>query len=395
MSKGVEQQAKLNAPQPPPGKPNTSVSDRVAAIGRNPNIPAVPSAETAGKLFGPSTASPAAVAPTAATAGKLFSGPDTNPLGGMGANPLGGMDSRPLSARGPMATVPRGVGTTNPNSYATGKKARQIMDMSAAAKLFPATSPASPGLPNAADAAKLFPAPTASGTRNVPDPTTIFGPQKTDPNAEFWNQQHALMQETLNTPMPAEAAAPSLFALEGAGGFVPMLRQPDGSAKAAGGFFPGAAPDPFSIPQFAPGQEPPQKPIKLPLAQIADSQDYVPTFEGKPIPGLPIYNPKQAPMPLPAGVSGPPKTGTQMMPQQPQTEFKIETEGGDLETVIKDGMKSEVRTPKRHYYFTADPKTGEPVKRYVKDANGDGVPDDQQSSSAKPANWADWLKGKL
>jgi hypothetical protein len=44
---------------------------------------------------------------------------------GLGANsPLGGFDPRPLSMRGPMGTGQRGVGTTNPNAFRVGPQRR-------------------------------------------------------------------------------------------------------------------------------------------------------------------------------------------------------------------------------------------------------------------------------
>jgi hypothetical protein len=44
--------------------------------------------------------------------------------------------------------------------------------------------------------------------------------------------------------------------------------------------------------------------------------------------------------------------------------------------------------PGRDYYYEPDPKTGKPSKVYIEDADGDGVPDNQQKVSAAPASSA-------
>lgn len=96
---GVESRAKMLAPVVPS---LTATSDRVAALGRNPNV---------------QPASPALPAPMQAPQRPVQSLPAS-------ASPLGGMSPLSLSARSPMATRQMGAGTTNPYSYATGGRSR-------------------------------------------------------------------------------------------------------------------------------------------------------------------------------------------------------------------------------------------------------------------------------
>ncbi len=85
---GVETQARVNAPPPRPGMPDTSASDRVAALGRNASVPGASASITPAPM------------------------PARGPTMTASTSPLGGMDTRPLSARGPV----RMPGTTNPNA---------------------------------------------------------------------------------------------------------------------------------------------------------------------------------------------------------------------------------------------------------------------------------------
>lgn len=85
---GVETQARVNAPPPRPGLPDTSASDRVAALGRNASVPGASASITPAPM------------------------PARGPTMTASTSPLGGMDTRPLSARGPV----RMPGTTNPNA---------------------------------------------------------------------------------------------------------------------------------------------------------------------------------------------------------------------------------------------------------------------------------------
>lgn len=71
------------------------------------------------------TSAPAAPAVPAATAAPTITGADLASYG-IPKNPLGGMSSAPLSTRGgPMSYSQKGVGTTNPNSYAVGQGSRR------------------------------------------------------------------------------------------------------------------------------------------------------------------------------------------------------------------------------------------------------------------------------
>lgn len=203
LQQGVEARARAAVPAPP--VINTTASDRVAALGRS----AVPMASAA-------MPGPAPVMPTPAAA----------PL-----NPLGGMDARPLSARGnagPMSYSPRGVGTTNPNAFAVGVNNRNR------------PAPVMPGMAGPVPAALPL---MMSGPGSAPAPGGMSAPVPGRDDA-FWSG----LQGAAPAPEEVPQGAPEIFALEGAGGYVPMIRQPDGSTKAAGGFFPGAAPDTMALP---------------------------------------------------------------------------------------------------------------------------------------------------
>lgn len=117
-----------------------------------------------------------------------------------------------------------------------------------------------------------------------------------------------------------------------------------------------------------------------------------------PPPGL--YGAEAAPMlssaPIPGTdqmmpmVMGQPK-GTPVARSQPKPQAEWQAPKMYDETIpeVRDGqgnVKSPART--RQYYFVPDPKTGKPMKEYALDANGDGVPDNQQPG------WMNWLQGQ-
>jgi len=123
------------------------------------------------------------------------------------------------------------------------------------------------------------------------------------------------------------------------------------------------------------------------------------------LPGLPmpppgLYGPEAPPMlssaPIPGTdqvmpmVMGQPK-GTPVARSQPKPQAEWQAPKMYDETIpeVRDGqgnVKSPART--RQYYFVPDPKTGKPMKEYALDANGDGVPDNQQPG------WMSWLQGQ-
>jgi hypothetical protein len=47
-----------------------------------------------------------------------------------------------------------------------------------------------------------------------------------------------------------------------------------------------------------------------------------------------------------------------------------------------------VKTPVRQFTVMEDPASGRLVKRYVEDADGNGVPDNKEKSAP---SWLDWL----
>ena len=122
---------------------------------------------------------------------------------------------------------------------------------------------------------------------------------------------------------------------------------------------------------------------------------------GLPMPPPGLYGPEAAPL-----VSSMPIPGTdQMQPMvmgQPKGTPVAKTAPAKAaepweapkmydETIpeVRDAqgnVKSPART--RQYYFVPDPKTGKPMKEYALDANGDGVPDNQQPG------WMNWLQGQ-
>lgn len=231
MKRGVEARAAAERAAQPRPAVHTRASDAVAALGRNPAVPA-PALDLDAQLWG-------------------HKRPATP------ASPLGGLDPRPISSRGgPISYSQRGVGTTNPNAYAVGQ--RHIARMLQRAGKSQHTAPDR----EAQWAEMMFgqPARPAPSIDNKNLDATLWGakPAATaDPNADFWAAQDAALADFWKTQETSPAATTAqdkqpvdIFAMEGAGGYVPMIRSADGSIKAAGGFFPGAAPDPGALPEL-------------------------------------------------------------------------------------------------------------------------------------------------
>jgi hypothetical protein len=230
MKQGVEAQARAAMPAPNPVT-NTTASDSLVALGRNPSIQPVTPAAAKVDLY----AAPA-------------------PQRQADRNPLGGMDPRGISERGPTK-----VGSGQPTGMRLLERAARRRNMPAIAQLAQIESrtqgPASWEDRTFGSPRTPRPQPMAS---QAPDifAATPTAPAATDPNADFWNTQQqnsAAFQASRATQdqATAEATAKSptdIFAMQGAGGYVPMVRNADGTSKAAGGFYPGAAPDPNALP---------------------------------------------------------------------------------------------------------------------------------------------------
>lgn len=224
MKQGVEARARAAMPAPNPVT-NTTASDSLVALGRNPSIqPATPAAAKV----------------------DLYAAPA--PQRQAERNPLGGMDPRGISERGPTK-----VGSGQPAGMRLLERAARHRNMPAIAQLAQieshTQSPSSWEDRTFGSPRSPRPQPMSS---QAPD---IFAAAQ-DPNADFWNTQQqnsANYQATRATQDQATAAATAksptdIFAMQGAGGYVPMVRNADGSTKAAGGFYPGAAPDPNALP---------------------------------------------------------------------------------------------------------------------------------------------------
>lgn len=239
---GVETQARM-AMRPAPSA--TATSDRIAALGRNPSIkPASPQADTKIDLF----ATPA-------------------PANQRSQSPLGGMDTRSISQRGgPMTYSRQGESTNNPNSFKVGgnskptgmrllERAARRRDPEAIRQLAMIESRTAQA-PNWEE--RMFGSPSSRSQSmtspvNTPDVFAEAAQPAADPNADFWasqDQQTADFMAAQSQEAPADKSPVDIYAMEGAGGYVPMVRNADGSSKAAGGFFPGAAPDPNALPSL-------------------------------------------------------------------------------------------------------------------------------------------------
>ncbi len=171
------------------------------------------------------------------------------------------------------------------------------------------------------------------------------------------------------------------------------------------------APMPAPMPMTPPEPEPVNPFAMTPLGTYVDpTAAMVPNgfgamnefnaARGMPLPPPGLYGPEAPPMlssaPIPGTdqvmpmVMGQPK-GTPVSRSQPKPQAEWQAPKMYDETIpeVRDGqgnVKSPART--RQYYFVPDPKTGKPMKEYALDANGDGVPDNQQPS------WMSWLQGQ-
>ena len=241
LKMGVEAQASAARPPVNPAL-NTTASDRMAALGRNPSIK-----------------------PLAAAAPKIDLFATPAPLRQGSKSPLGGMDTRSISERGgPMRYSRQGEGTTNPNAYKVGgnskptglrllERAARQRDPEAIRQL--AMIESRTQSPGGDWEDRTFGRPLTRPQPSTPQGPDIFATEAaatpTDPNADFWasqDQQTADFMAAQSQEAPPDTSPVDIYAMEGAGGFVPMLRTADGKSKAAGGFFPGAAPDPMALP---------------------------------------------------------------------------------------------------------------------------------------------------
>lgn len=121
---------------------------------------------------------------------------------------------------------------------------------------------------------------------------------------------------------------------------------------------------------------------------------------GLPLPPTGLYGPESPPMissaPIPGTdqmmpmIGGVPK-GTPVAKTQPKPAAEWQPPKMYDETIpekrdAKGNVISAATT--RQYYYVQDPKTGKPRKEYALDANGDGVPDNQQPG------WMSWLEAQ-
>lgn len=108
-----------------------------------------------------------------------------------------------------------------------------------------------------------------------------------------------------------------------------------------------------------------------------------PLVGSAPIPGTDQMQPmvKGEPKGAPVSRAQPPKPATWEAPKMYDETIP--------EVRDKDGNVTQpART--RQFYYVPDPQTGKPRKEYALDANGDGVPDNQQPNNQQPG-WMDWL----
>jgi hypothetical protein len=284
-------------------------------------------------------------------------------------NPLGGMDPRPLSERGgggPMSYAPRGVGTNNPNAYAVGRNNRNFAERTGQAPM--------PMMMSAGQAPMMLSGPRPLPSYNGTQPAAAPAPVMPGRDDAFWASQDNtsfMAQQEKTAAEEQTMQAPELFAMEGAGGYVPMMRQADGSTKTAGGFFPGPAPDPMALPALPKSQEEQAQAI----AKQAMEQEKL--FRGQ---GMVPALPKQA-----TDVAGRTYAPAQPTTPRPFT-GKIQTEGG--QEIMDKATGKMVKTPVRQFTVMEDPASGRLVKRYVEDADGNGVPDNKEKSAP---SWLDWL----
>lgn len=237
MSQGVEAQARASRPAALPGAPDTSVSDRVAALAVSPAQDVFKAQPTSSQIDQ-----------------ALWSRPVPS------GSPLGGTDSRPLTSRGgPMNYSRQGRGTNNPNAFAVGENRRSRTDRIIEKAALQGQPSAIAALARKDDSAwedMLFNAPSPMPSKAPANPKVEAALWGQPANEDFWNDQAAKRADFWKEQNATETASTAadgktpvdIFAMEGAGGYVPMVRNADGSTKAAGGFFPGAAPDPMALP---------------------------------------------------------------------------------------------------------------------------------------------------
>lgn len=320
---GVETQAKM-AMRPAPVI-NTTASDRVAAMGRN----AAPA--PAGMTM---TAAPMPAAPMMRTA----------------RNPFGGMDSRPLSERaGPMGYAPQGVGTNNPNAYAVGRNNRNFAERTGMMSPAPMPAPVmrqgpmmlgGPAVPAPVPGGMAM-SPAAAPTAAAPNGIDAFLNQMSQDTTAFMGEQDAARAAT------AEAEA-----------------------------------------KAAEEQQAQRLAMRVTTKKIPGT-DYVIPFSGTKAMGtLPVQKPE---MQMTADdVAAARAMGGDVSIQQGNTQVRLpgmtQAQPGEVKLPkIFQGKDDNMGKPGRDYYYEPDAQTGRPRKVYIEDADGDGVPDNQQGAAVAAA----------
>lgn len=251
-------------------------------------------------------------------------------------NPLGGMDPRPLSARGsagPMSYAPRGVGTNNPNSFAVGRNNRNF-----AARTGTLPGMAAPlALPLAAPAMQ-----TPSGM--APSPTPIM-PGRDD---AFWAEQS-------NAGFLAEQDA---------------LRTADAAAEV----------------KLAEEKKAREEAMRVTTTQIPGTGYVIPFAGGRPMGTLPVQKPEV--QMTQDDIAAARAMGGDVSIQQGNTQVRLPgmtTAAADTKLPrIYQGKTDLNGKQEPDYYYEMNPQTGKP-RKVLLDANGDGVPDNQQTGTVAAA----------
>ncbi len=354
---GVEAQARANAPKMP--VVNTSVSDRVAALGRNPNVP-MP-AETA-MPFGQPAAAPAQ---PGAFGGGVMPQPraTVNPLSrgapAGAASSLGGPVPVGRSRFDPNRMAERMVRRGDPRGaqFLFGKEMQKSGQdfqremfgaQTAEAQARDATNFEQQqymfGLQNDAAAAR--------DATNFEQQQYMFGMNVDAANADYERRRADEMADQSGRGVESVEAMPV------EGGFVPVVKRKNGTVDMAGGFMPGQ-------------KEAPQPS----MMQLPGTNDFVPMFGNQQVRGAPIYSPQPTLVPLPDSQAGPPTPGTtlQPKPKDAKADKPVITWGEDPET------------GKRMPFQQIVDESGNVTMKRVKivDADGDGV-DDRLEQGAAP-----------
>lgn len=339
---GVEMQAAAKrAPLP---TINTAASDQVAKLGMM---------------------SPPANAPTPAP--QVVSGPGMMPEApAPAASPFGGMPTAPLSDRsGPMGYSPKGVGTNNPNSYAVGKNNRN----------FPARTGqmtvSAPGMmpPQAA------PMPMLGG----PNPTRVAGPG-----------MQPQTQAPIN-PMGRDDAFWAGLKQQSADYQAQVQAEKSAGAKKAEEEFiyQRKRTDMISDEQRHGEQARETYALKDPLTGQPHTGHFM-TGNGMTLPSqAAVQTPQPGLMEIPGTNLRMPTLGGERIVGAPMLKENVNAPGDGMGPVQRTLEPAQVDQPKftadketgRLYYVQPDGKGGF-VRRWVADANGDGIPDVQPGQTA-------------